>query len=296
MMYKKIVSEISRLQRRFLKEVYGFRLRRIFPDRTLVALTFDTEEDWDLPNGMLYYNSYKYITSGALNKLAQCLRDRSISATFYVTPNLVRDMPEVPKRLELMGHTIGVHLHVHNFKETRYPYFVPPEDRMVEQSFDRKLKYIRLAKCKIEQAVGHEVPIFRSGHSSCDPETEKAVKLVGFKAISVYQGVFFIHAKKLWNLGNGGGFCLFDYRKSDRIQRYIDKRSDVLIKGDILVFLAHPMSLYNYSEDKICSKKLDVFAAFLDTLISDDTVQFVNQYRLLQLLERRLGCPCKEFV
>ena len=288
MMYKKIVKKISRLQRRFLKEIYGFKLRRILPDRTLVVLTFDTEEDWDLHNGMLYYNSYKYITSGVLDKLVQGLRDRNISATFYVTPNLVRDMPEVPKYLESMGQAIGVHLHIHNFTAPQYPYYAKPEDQIANQAFHQKLEYIRLAKHKIEQVVGHEVPIFRSGQLSCDYETEKVIKLVGFTAISVYRGIFFIRCHKLWNLGVGE-FCMFDPENLYRIQKSVEEGSNTLIKGNIWVSIAHPMSLYNYSENKICSKKLDVFAAFLDTLTSDDTVQFVNQYQLLRLLEHKLG-------
>ena len=255
-----------------------------FPSNKIyVSFTFDTEEDWVNSNPPFYYDSYKYITSGAFYQLIDGLHERTVSGTFYVTYNLGRDEPEVLTDLEERNQKIGIHLHPHNLKKVVYPYNPGNDsDKITFYCFDEKIKMMKMAKGKIESIVGHKILLYRSGQLACDYETERATKLVGFKAISNHIGVCYMGLPGIWNLG--AGRCdLFDFNEFDDLDKYIE-----LFKSEqeqIIVFSGHPMLLYNHDRDDICEKELNTFFEFLDYLRNEENVEIINQYQLFQMVE-----------
>jgi len=266
--------------------------RRIFSkkvghlsNKIYVSFTFDTEEDWENTKPPFYYNSYKYITSGAFYRLVNGLAERGISATFYVTYNIARDMPKVLRYLKDKNQKIGVHLHPHNFKEVKYPYNPGKDsDEITFYNLMEKLNCMKLVKDQIESVVSDKVLLYRSGMLICDNETIKAAKLTGFKAISNHRGIYYPKLLGIWNLG-AGMEELFDFNTFNELSKYIMHFKERTKDEQIIVFSAHPMLLYNHATDKIREKELNTFFEFVDYLNSNENVEIINQYQLLQMVE-----------
>jgi peptidoglycan/xylan/chitin deacetylase (PgdA/CDA1 family) len=250
--------------------------------------TFDIEEDWENTPFPCYYDSYNYIDSGTLRELVNGLSERNISATFYVTPNVARKRPDELKYLEKNGQRIGVHLHVHNLmQKVKYPYYAGKEDNITSYDFRTKIKLMKIAKSLIESVLGHEIILFRSGRLACDYQVEIAAKLLGFKAISNHAGVFIIKPLKLWNLG-AGTYDLFTnlrlYAKQDRYIKLFNIRK---IYGNIIIFSAHPMLLYDRRKGQR-KDLLKAFFNFLTALQSNNKVEVIEQHELLTYLNTKI--------
>ena len=253
-------------------------------NKSYVSFTFDTEEDWENTKPAFYYDSYKYIASGAFYQLIGGLSNRGVSATFYITYNVARDMPEVLKYLEEMNQAICAHVHPHNFEDVKYPYNSGADgDKITSYRFTKKMEWMRLTKDQIESIIENDVLLYRSGRLACDNETEKAAKLTGFKAISNHRGVYYMKPFSIWNLGVGR--CdIFDFKEFDSLKKYVE-----LFKSEpcqIIVFSAHPMLLYNHTTDEIRERGLNIFFEFVDYLKNDENIEIINQYQLLQMLEK----------
>jgi peptidoglycan/xylan/chitin deacetylase (PgdA/CDA1 family) len=274
------------------RRMFSKRIEHLSSNKIYVSFTFDTEEDWDnnnplYYNSMVYYGSYKYITSDAFYQLVDGLNERDISATFYVTYNVARDVPEILRYLEEKNQAIGVHVHPHNFQKVKYPYDTGENgDKITSYSFTRKIEWMKLVNDQIESVAGHEILLYRSGQLACDNETEKAAKLTGFKAISNHSGIYYMKPFNTWNLG--AGRCdIFDFKVFDSLNKYIE-----LFKSEpdpINVFSAHPMLLYNHATDEIREKELNIFFEFVDYLNSNKEVEIIDQYQLLQMVEEWRG-------
>jgi len=270
----------------------GANLNRLFPPippnfhsgKRYILFTFDTEEDWDGE----YYHSYLYITSGAFYQLVDGLNQRGISATFYVTPSLATEMPQVLRYLEEKNHRIGVHLHPHNLIPVSYPYQPRFSDTKGDEiklyNSDEKRRLLELAKAQVEAVVGHQVPLFRSGRHSCDYQLEKIAKAVGFKAISNHKGSYFIKPVGLWNLDAGVGDILEPggFRNLDTLLELWQKEGE---RGEIVTFAAHPMRLYNHAVGNFVQGGLELLLEFVDYLREQDNVEFITQGQLLHLIE-----------
>lgn len=274
------------------RRMFSKKVGQLSSNKIYVSFTFDTEEDWDNNNplyyhSMIYYDSYKYLFSGAFSQLVNGFDEREIGATFYVTYNLGKDMPEVLKYLEENNQRIGVHLHPHNFQKVKYPYDTGERgDKITSYSFTKKNEWMKLTKDQIESVAGHEILLYRSGQLACDNETEKAAKLTGFKAISNHRGIYYMRPFGIWNLGVGR--CdIFDFKEFDTLDKYIE-----LFKSEpdqIIVFSGHPMLLYNHATDEIREKELNTFFEFVDYLKNDENIEIINQYQLLQMVEEWRG-------
>jgi peptidoglycan/xylan/chitin deacetylase (PgdA/CDA1 family) len=215
------------------------------------------------------------------------LEERDVSATFYVTYNVERDMPEALKYLEEKNQVIGAHVHPHNFENVEYPYDTGERgDKITSYSFTKKIEWMKLTKDQLESIVGHEILLYRSGQLACDNETEKAAKLTGFKAISNHRGIYYMKPFSIWNLGVGR-YDIFDFKVFDSLDKYID-----LFKSEpeqIVIFSAHPMLLYKHATDEIREKELNTFFEFVDYLNSNKDVEIINQYELLRMTEEWRG-------
>lgn len=255
-------------------------------DKTYVVFTFDTEEDYI--RGLGYYDSYKYITSGAFYQLAEGLAARNISATFYVTPNLARDIPEVLDYLEEKNQSIGVHLHPHTLLNISYPYKPPFEetkgDDIAAYDFAEKKRLMKLAKGEVEAAVGHKTLLYRSGKLSCDCEIEEIAKDLDYEAISNHKGIYYIEPIGIWNF-DVGEEDLLDFSKFDELPEYIEHFEKRAKKQRIVIFSAHPMSLYDHTLDKTREKELNIFFEFVDYLKNEKNVEFINQHQLLLMTQ-----------
>jgi len=268
-------------------------LNRLFPpvqlkldsSKKYIIFTFDTEEDW---GGLKYYNSYLYITSGAFYQLVDGLNQRGVRATFYITPSLATQMPEVLKYVEDKNHTIGVHLHPHNLIPVDYPYLSPyvdtKGDEIKHYSSVEKKRFLELAKAQVEATVGHPVLLFRSGRHSCDYELEKIAKAVGFKVISNHKGSYFIKPVGLWNLDAGAGDIL-DLKRFSRLDAILELWQKERKKGKIITFPAHPMRLYNHALGNFTQAQPALLLEFVDYLRGQDNVEFITQEQLLHLIE-----------
>lgn len=253
-------------------------------NETFAIFTFDTEEDWD-PHTHCYYDSYKYITSGAFYQLVDGLDERNVSATFYVTPNLARDMPEVLKHLENRGQTIGVHLHPHGLVDVNYPYAQTRGDEIDEYNYSEKWDFMKRAKDEIEGIVGHEVLLYRSGKLSCDYEVEKIAGDLGYKAISNHRGIYFIEPIGIWNLGEAT--CdILDAERFDSLDKYIALFRLRDEHENIVTFSGHPMRLYNLKQNQIDEKAIELFLEFVDYLRGEPDIEIINQYQLLELAQK----------
>lgn len=276
------------------RRIFSKRVGQLSSNKIYVSFTFDTEEDWDnnnplYHNSMVYYNSYKYITSVIFCQLVNGFDERDISATFYVTYNVARDMPEVLKYLEEKNQRIGVHVHPHNFQKVKYPYDTGENgDKITSYSFTKKIEWMKLTKNQIESVIGHEILLYRSGQLACDNETEKAAKLTGFKAVSNHRGIYYMRPFGIRNLGVGEE-DLFDFNRLNELSRYIEHFEKRLKKEQIIVFSAHPMLLYNHANDEIREKELNTFLKFIDYLRNDENVEIINQYQLLLMVEEWMG-------
>lgn len=272
------------------RRIFSEEINHLPSNKIYVSFTFDTEEDWENNNplydsSMVYYDSYKYINSGALYRLADGLNKRNASATFYITYNIARDMLDVPKYLEEFGHAIGAHLHPHNFDygNIKYPYDSGNGDKITANSFSEKKKWMTLLKNQIESVLGHDIALYRSGRLECDNDIEAIANSIGFEAISNHLQVSYNRSCNIWNLGVGK--CdIFDFREFDILDKYIE-----LFKSSwsekIIVFSAHPMLLYNHATNEIREKDLDIFLEFVDYLKNLENVEMVNQYKLLQIVK-----------
>ena len=274
------------------RRLFSEKVDPLSSNKIYVSFTFDTEEDWDnnnplYHNSMVYYDSYKYITSGAFYQLLNGFDERDVSATFYLTYNVARDMPKVLKYLEEKNQAIGAHVHPHIFEDVKYPYNGGADgDRITSYSFKEKMEWMRLTKDQIESIVGHDALLYRSGRLACDNETEKAAKLTGFKAISNHRGIYYMKPFDIWNLGVGR--CdIFDFKDFDSLDKYIELFKSEL--DQIIVFSAHPMLLYNHATDEIREKELNTFFEFVDYLRNDENVEIINQYQLLRMMEEWRG-------
>jgi len=269
------------------RRIFSKKVDHLPSNKIYVSFTFDTEEDWDnnplYHNSMVYYNSYKYITSGIFYRLVNGFDERDISATFYVTYNVARDMPEVLKYLEEKNQAIGAHVHPHNFEDVAYPYNGGADgDKITSYSFTKNMEWMRVTKDLIESITGSDILLYRSGRLACNNETEKAAKLIGFKAISNHRGVYYMKPFGIWNLGVG--VCdIFDFKVFDSLDKYTE-----LFKSEpdqIIVFSAHPMLLYNHATDEMKEEELNMFFKFVDYLRNDENVEIINQYQLLRMVE-----------
>jgi hypothetical protein len=279
------------------RRIFSKEISRLSSNKIYVLFTFDTEEDWDnnnplYPNSSVYYNSYKYISNGIFYQLINGFDKEGVSATLYVTPNLARDMVGILKYLENKGQTIGVHLHPHNLVDVEYPYGSPftqsRKDMITNYSYFEKLEFMKRAKAEVESVVGHKILLYRSGKLACDNETERAVKLTGFKAISNHRGIYYIKPLDIWNLGVGKEE-LMDFRMFNELSKYVKHFKERAKKEQIIVFSAHPMLLYNHATDEVKEKELNIFFEFIDYLKNDENVEIINQYQLLRMVEEWRG-------
>jgi len=271
----------------------GATLNWLFPpvglnvrsDKRYVLLTFDTEEDWD---GFKYYNSYLYITSGVFYQLVDGLNQRGVRATFYITPSLAAEMPEVLRYLEDRNQTIGAHLHPHNLINVSYPYPSPYRDTKGDElkyyGLDDKKRLLELAKTQIEDILGHKARLFRSGRHSCDYELEKMAKAAGFEAISNHKGNYFVEPAGLWNLDAGAGDIL-DPERFSQIDALLVLWQAEQKKKKIITFAVHPMQLYNHALGSITQGQPALLLEFVDYLRGQDNVEFITQEQLLDLLK-----------
>lgn len=269
------------------RRIFSKKVSHLSSNKIYVTFTFDTEEDWENTKPAFYYDSYKYITSGAFYQLAGGLNNRNISATFYITYNVAKDMPKILRYLEGKNQAMGAHLHPHNFKDVTYPYNSGRDsDKITFYTLTEKMNYMKLVKEEIEFVVRDKILLYRSGRLACDNETVKAAKLTGFKAISNHRGIYYMKPFSIWNLGVGR--CdIFDFKEFNSLDKYIE-----LFKSEpeqIIIFSAHPMLLYNHATDKIREKELNIFFEFVDYLNSNKDVEIINQYQLLQMVEEWRG-------
>ncbi|MDI6447844.1 polysaccharide deacetylase family protein [Anaerobaca lacustris] len=229
------------------------------------VLSFDTEEDWcpqedaarrgDANPGSDYMDSYKYIASGMLEKLASGLTDRSIPATFYCTPNLAADHPDVLKRIEDLGHEVGVHLHMHN-----YPSFcVNGDDELSSYPPDTQLAAIMQARRDIEAVLGHSVYTFRSGQWSCDCGVERACVQAGFQSISNHESTYLLPSG-MWQVASAKNG---DVLVEPRLLWVALRRARV---PRVIPLFSHPMVLFDHALDCPREDRLDTFFRELDRL------------------------------
>ena len=235
--------------------LFSTRIKRL-SDKICVAFTFDTEKDWVNTKPTFYYNSYKYITSGVFYRLVDGLAEMDISATYYVTCDIARDMPEVLKYLEESNQKIGVHIHPHDLMDVEYPYNPGKDsDSITFYNLMEKLNWMKLVKDQIESIVSNKVLLYRSGNLACDNETIKAAKLTGFKAISNHRGIYYIKPLGIWNVG-AGTEDLFDFNTFNELSKYIMHHKERTEGEQIIVFSAHPMLLYDHATNEIKEKEL----------------------------------------
>ncbi len=255
-----------------------------------VVLTFDTEEDWD-PNTHCFYNSYKYVDSGAFYRLVSKLAERNISATFYVTPNLARDRSWTLIYLKDKGQTVGVHLHPHTLVDVDYPYewpYTQTNEEITSYCYSDKLSLMERAKDIVEEAVDSDVGLYRSGMLSCNYEIEEIARDLGYKAISNYTGTRFIDPPGIWNL-SVADWDIFDSGVFSNVDGCMEHYRSVSGREDVVALMGHPMRLYDLNQNKINGKEMDLFFTFIDELIQEPNVEFINQYQLLEMVQKQQG-------
>ncbi len=267
--------------------IYSRKAKPLPLNHIYVSFTFDTEEDFDDTKPSLYYNSYNYITSGIFYRLVDGLYQRNVSATFYVIPNLVTDIPDAVKYLVEKKQAVGTHIHPHNFKiDLEYPYHPDKDsDSITAYSFSEKMSWMKEGKGKIESLAGHHIVLYRSGRLSCDNETEKAARLAGFRAISNHKGIYYVKPLNIWNLGVGRE-DLLDFHRFNELSKYIEHFKEVGRRQQIVVFSAHPMLLYDHTNHRVKGKQLSGFFEFVDYLKHDTNITIINQYQLLEMVEK----------
>jgi len=235
--------------------------------RTAYVLSFDTEEDWcggedaarmiDTPCRSFYVESYKYITSGAFQKLVQGLADRHIPATFYCTPNFAKDNPGIVQELERLDHEIAVHLHMHNVQDVAFPYHGGDEDMLSTYSSSTQARAILQAKQDIEDVTGHSVYSFRSGGWSCDPGVENACARAGFKSISNHVSTYFLPSG-VWQIATA---TQADILRSPvwfwRSLKWDNKHK-------LIPLFSHPMVLFDHAANRPREAMLQTFFKELD--------------------------------
>ncbi|MCD6100324.1 MAG: polysaccharide deacetylase family protein [Candidatus Marinimicrobia bacterium] len=287
-MKNKTLNIVNKVRHRYWRVIYDRRIRQFLGDKIIVCMTFDTEEDWDLEN-RLYYNSFKYIDSGALYELGCGLADRGISATFFVTTKVGKERPHVLTFLEEKGHAIGVHLHVHDLEScTRYPYRADEADAITSYDKSKKIEYMRRAKSCLEDLLTYEVVLYRSGRLQFDYETERVAVRTGFKLFANRRGIYRMGNADLWNVGVGS--CdLFEFCRVYNLNCFLSLFEKERAGQNVIVFSAHPMSLYDYSTESVHRERFNLLWLFIDTLLQQSHIVFCNQKNMVDILKRYTG-------
>jgi len=274
--------------------LYNKNLAYVEPNLSMstpvIVFTFDTEEDWSYNESFKgYYDSYKYITSGAFNQLIDGMHERNVSATFYITPNLAESMPDTIRYIEMRGFNIGVHLHPHNYVSVNYPYASPYNDtrgdNLHEYTYNEKKHMMKYAKKVVGESVGHEISLFRSGRLSCDREIECIANELGFRGIANHRGIYYIEPLDIWNVGVGA-VDLFDSKYCNSFEDYQRVYYHEIGRQNIIVFSAHPMLLYNHTNGDVDEEKLNEFLRFIDWL-NEQNVTIIDQESLLNAVEKQ---------
>lgn len=126
-----------------------------YKGKKLVALTFD-----DGPGPY---------TERLLNEM----KKRDVKATFFVLGNRVDRYPELIKRMEAEGHTIGNHSYDH--------------PNLTKLSYENVRKNMERTAEKVEKLVGHKPEVMRCPGGACNNNVKKYAKAAGIPII--YWGV-----------------------------------------------------------------------------------------------------------
>lgn len=126
-----------------------------YKGKKLVALTFD-----DGPGPY---------TERLLNEM----KKRDVKATFFVLGNRVDRYPELIKRMEAEGHTIGNHSYDHS--------------NLTKLSYENVRKNMERTAEKVEKLVGHKPEVMRCPGGACNSNVKKYAKAAGIPII--YWGV-----------------------------------------------------------------------------------------------------------
>ncbi len=121
------------------------------PRRNQVALTFD-----DGPNGT------------TTHRLLDLLKEKRVTATFFLVGSNVERHPEVARRIVAEGHTIGNHTWSH-----RKLLLLPP-GRVTDE--------IRRAHDTIQRVTGRTPTLFRAPHGFRSPFLPRTLRLLGYRA------------------------------------------------------------------------------------------------------------------
>ena len=126
-----------------------------YKGKKLVALTFD-----DGPGPY---------TERLLNEM----KKRDVKATFFVLGNRVGKYPELIKRMEAEGHTVGNHSYDH--------------PNLTKLSYDGIRKNMEKTAEKVEAILGHKPEVMRCPGGACNANVKKYAKAAGIPII--YWGV-----------------------------------------------------------------------------------------------------------
>lgn len=242
-------------------------------EKKYVLFTFDVEEDWI--SGM-YLGGYRSLTPTIL--MAKSLAEVGVKGTFFVTPQVARDNPDIVLELSELKHEIGVHLHPHNLLNIKYPYEENRSLRLNRLKQDLLKDFIMKAKEKVESNLDIKIKIFRSGNLSSNPQVELACLKAGFQIISNYSFNSMLPTG-IFNVDSGIYDICFE---GNTISGLIKLSKAVFKFSNVLVLSGHPMLLYNPLKKKILEKPIHTIFHIAQDILSNNNVESVTMTEFVQ--------------
>lgn len=140
-------------------------------------LTFDVEE-WYERNDVQIPREFteREHVSGNVNRLLDMLDEHGARATFFCLGHLVKDDPEMPRKIHRRGHEVGLHHLYHNLL-----YDYSPEEFRQE---------IREGKRIVEDAIDDEVLGFRAPSWSIDERNLWALEILADEGFQYDSSLF----------------------------------------------------------------------------------------------------------
>ncbi len=228
-----------------------------------VYLTFDVERDWH--GGEKEYSRYNLkmepipkfsMIENALPEIQKLLNKEKIKATFFVTGEVVENVPELIEDLLSDDHEIGVHTHPYAHPDifkgsTENWYTSGIWDELSRYNFKEKKEMIKKDITLVKKTLKVKPASFRAGRLKIDFETIKILHYFGIKYDS---SMYFLSWKDIFNIRKHAVF--FNFRSLiNEIPINLDKYT-ILTKTKViskifgyLNILIHPMPFGNAKLD-----------------------------------------------
>lgn len=163
------------------KQVYEQRKAQAIPEKSLPMLSPEQKLELDnIKANPLIHNGPTYVDQVAITfddgpdstftpKILDIVKEHNVVATFFVQGNHVKVYPEILKRINEEGHTIGNHSYNH-------PQFTKLANTQIDWQVTRTEE-------EIKKVIGKKPTLFRAPYGDVNKKVVSQIKRKGYKLI-----------------------------------------------------------------------------------------------------------------